>query len=62
MKTIEAGTIEAEINISAMTTEDMTATEMKGFAKKEIIELNAESTDVMTDAMIADIIITTKTL
>ncbi len=62
MKTIEAETTEAEIIISVTTIEDMTVTEMKGFARKEIIELNAESTDVMTDAMIADIIITTKTL
>jgi hypothetical protein len=45
-----------------MTTEDMTVTEMKGFARKETIELNAESTDMMTDAMIADTIVTTKTL
>lgn len=45
-----------------MTKEDMTVTEMKGSARREIIELNAESIDVMTDAMIADIIITIKTL
>jgi hypothetical protein len=45
-----------------MTKEDMTVTEMKDFARREIIELNAESTDVMTDAMIADIIITIKML
>jgi len=44
-----------------MTKEDMTVTGMKGFARREIIELNAESIDMITDAMIADTIVTTKT-